>query len=119
MVERRCATTSVVLPCCKAFSAPWTTRSRLGVEGGGRFVQQQDRRIAEHGAGDRDPLALPAGQLDAELAHHRVVAVGKPHDEIMGGGTASGCDDLFLRGANPTIGDVGADAIVEQRRLPG
>ena len=39
-------------------------RHRAGcVEGGGRFVEQQHRRIGRQCAGDRDPLRLTAGEL--------------------------------------------------------
>jgi hypothetical protein len=34
-----------------------------GVEGGGRLVHQEQRRIDGERTGDRDPLALPAGEL--------------------------------------------------------
>ena len=34
----------------------------LGIEGAGGFIQDQDRRIREEGAGDVDPLPLPAGK---------------------------------------------------------
>ena len=36
-------------------------RLALGIECGRRFIEQQQRRIAEDGARDRDALALPAG----------------------------------------------------------
>jgi hypothetical protein len=36
---------------------------RLGVEGTGRLVEQHDRRVAEHGAGDGDPLTPHAGEV--------------------------------------------------------
>ena len=43
---------------------------RLGaaVEGAGRLVEDQDRRILEQGSGDRDPLLLAARQLEPALA---------------------------------------------------
>ena len=49
----------------------------LGVEVGRRLVQDQDRRISQEGAGDRDPLALAAREFDAalELAD-RVMTLG-------------------------------------------
>jgi len=34
----------------------------FAVDRAGRFIEQQDRRVAEQGAGQRDPLALAAGQ---------------------------------------------------------
>ena len=43
---------------------------RLGgrVDRGGGVVEDQDARIGEQGAGDRHPLALPAGEGEATLA---------------------------------------------------
>ena len=51
--------------------------ARLGlvVERRGRLVEQQDRRVAHDGAGDREALALAAGQGHAVLADRRVVAL--------------------------------------------
>ena len=66
---------SVVRPRIRRSSALLDHRLVLGIDRGQRLVQHQDRRIAQHGAGDRDALALPARQLDAALADHRVVAV--------------------------------------------
>ena len=34
----------------------------LGVECAGRLVEHQDPRVAEQGAGDGEPLLLPAGE---------------------------------------------------------
>ena len=38
------------------------------IERAGRLVEQQDGRVAEHGAGERYALALPARQCHAALA---------------------------------------------------
>ena len=35
---------------------------RFGIERAGRLVEQQDRRVAQHGAGEGDALALAAGE---------------------------------------------------------
>ena len=40
----------------------------LRVERAGRFVEQQQRRVAQDGARNRDALALAAGERDAALA---------------------------------------------------
>ncbi len=45
-----------------------------GIEVAGELVAQQDRRLAGHRPGDRDPLLLPAGQLQRQPA----AAVGEP-----------------------------------------
>jgi len=44
---------------------------RLGVEGRGGLVEDQDGGVLEEGARDRDPLALTAGQTCAALADAR------------------------------------------------
>src|ERR1700733_8017147 len=43
----------------------------LRIERRGRFVEQDDRRVLEEGAGDGDALALAAGKLRAVLAAGR------------------------------------------------
>ena len=60
--------------------------ARLGfvVERRGRLVEQQDRRVAHDGAGDRQALALAAGQRQPVLADRRVVAVRLLADELVG-----------------------------------
>src|SRR5437870_779911 len=56
---------------------------RLGVEGAGRLVEDQDRRVAQQGPRDRDALALPAGEPRAPLAQQRVVSLRKLGDELV------------------------------------
>jgi hypothetical protein len=46
---------------------------RFGIEAGGRFVEDQNARIGQDGARDRDSLPLAAGELDAALADDGVV----------------------------------------------
>ena len=58
----------------------------LCVEGRGGFVQDEDGRVLQDGPGDADTLALPAGQASAAVAYHRVVALLRFHDEVVGVG---------------------------------
>src|SRR5215470_4602110 len=46
----------------------------LAVERGGGFIEHQDRSVFQDHARDRDALALAARELDAALAHLRVIA---------------------------------------------
>ena len=46
----------------------------LAVERRGRLVENEDRRVLEDGAGERDTLPLTATELHSALAHMRVVA---------------------------------------------
>ena len=61
----------------------------FGVKGGSRFVQQDDRRVLQDGAGNGYALLLPARQGAASFAHHRVIAFGQPHDEVVAAGAAA------------------------------
>jgi hypothetical protein len=48
----------------------------FGVERAGRLVEQQDRRVAQQRAGDRDALALPAREPRPALAEEGVEPCG-------------------------------------------
>ena len=43
--------------------------ARLAVQRAGRLIGQNQRRLVDHGAGDRHPLLLPAGKLVGLVAH--------------------------------------------------
>ena len=58
----------------------------LIVECGGRLVEDQDRGIAEDGAGERQALALAPGEGCAALADQRVITRGQPENEVFGVG---------------------------------
>ena len=60
----------------------------LGVQGAGGLVQQQDRRVADQGAGDGQALALAAGEGAAALAQRRVEALRQGVEEGLGLGRA-------------------------------
>ena len=47
----------------------------LGIHAGGGIVEDQDARVGQQGAGDRQALLLPAGKGHAALAHLGIVAV--------------------------------------------
>ena len=87
------------------------------IDRGGRIVEQQNRRIEQHGPGDRQPLPLPAGKIEAPFAEHRVVAVRQRGDEVVGGGDFGGLFDLGQRRLGMAEGDVGGDRVAEEERL--
>ena len=68
---------------------------RFGVERGGRLVEDQNRRVLQQRARDRDPLALAAREPLAALADRRVVAVRQRRDEVVRVGGARGRLDLL------------------------
>ena len=92
---------------------------RLGrrVDRGRGVVEDQDPRIDHECPGDREPLALAAGERDPALADHRVVAVGELLDEVMRLRCARGGLDELLRHVGHAEGDVVADARREEERI--
>ena len=54
------------------------------VDGAGRVVQDEDGGIGEEGAGQGQPLALPAREHYAAFADHGVVLLRESHDEVVG-----------------------------------
>src|SRR6059036_2529015 len=69
------------------------------VHGARGFVEDEDRRVPQEGAGERDALALAAGEAQAALANLGVVALRQPGDELVGVGPPGGVHDLPLAGA--------------------
>ena len=75
------------------------------------------RRIEQHGAGDRQPLPLAAGEVEAAFAEDGVVAVRQGGDEVVGRGDLRGLFDLGERRLGMAEGDVGRDGVAEQKCL--
>src|SRR5262252_7486387 len=75
---------------------------RRRIERTGGFVEHEQARIADEGAGDLQPLALAAAEIAAALLDAMIVTPGPLHDFVMDVGVLGGLDDLFLRhGAVP------------------
>ena len=66
--------TKLVRPCHQRDERGLDQRLVVRVERAGRFVEDQDARILEQHARDRQPLALAARELVAALADDRFVA---------------------------------------------
>src|SRR5207245_1034093 len=81
------------------------------------LVQNEDWRVLEDGAGNRDALALAARQAQATLTDDGLVAVRHLRDEIVGKSGAGRRLDGFLRDMRLTISDVVAHRVVEQHRF--
>ena len=90
---------------------------RLAVDGRGRVVEQQDRRLEQHRARDGETLALAARQRVAALAEDGVVALRQLQDEVVGRRDPRGLLDLRRGGAGMAEGDVGRDGVRKQEAL--
>ena len=84
------------------------------VEGAGRLVEDQNARIGHQGAGNGDPLPLPARQAGAAFPHDRVVRLGHFEDEFMRTRELRGSDDALDRHRRIGQRDVVAHRAVEQ-----
>src|SRR5918911_2947637 len=82
-----------------------------------RLIQDQDPRLLEEDAGDREALLLATGVLVATLPDDGLVAVSQFHDAIMNGGRLSGGNDLLVRGIRARIQEVLSDRRVGEIRL--
>ena len=60
------------------------------VHAGGCFVQNQDARVGQRGAGDREQLALSLAQTGAAFAQHGLIFLRQALDERIGVGQFGG-----------------------------
>ena len=93
--------------------------ARLGaeVEVGRGFVEQQDRRVDQPSARQRNELALSRRQRPSAFAHRREVAARGRGDEVVGADSSSGGFHFGVRRRRSPVGDVVADRAGEQERL--
>ncbi|MNG33192.1 hypothetical protein D3C84_1193890 [compost metagenome] len=79
---------------------------RFRIERRGRFVENNQPRIFENDAGDRDALLLPAGQLYAPLANRSIISIRERLDKIMRIRCAGRNHQFFVRRILFAIADI-------------
>ena len=87
---------------------------RFGIEGGGGFVEDENRGVFKDSAGDGDALALAAGEFDAAFAGEGVETFWQGFDKFPSVGEFGGFDDFFVTSVRSGVGDVFADSTVEK-----
>ena len=87
------------------------------VDVGRGFVEDQDLRIGDQGAGEGEQLALADRDIASPLAKLGLVALGQANNEIVGAHRLGGGDDVVERGVSGRIADVVLDGAGEQERL--
>ena len=92
-------------------------RLALGIERGGRLVEQEQRRVAQDRARDRDALALAAGERDAALADRRLETLRQAVDEFGRQRKLGGALDLGVARVRPAEADVVGDRRGEDHRV--
>ena len=108
---------SVVRPAHRLAQREPDARLGRGVDRGGRVVEDQDARVGDERAGDRDALALAARERQAALADHGVVALRQRRDEVVRLRAARRLLDLGVARIRPREGDVVAHRGGEQERV--
>ncbi len=87
------------------------------VQGAGRLVQDQHRRVRQQGTGEGHQLALARRDPAAPLAYVGVVAVRQGGDEVVRADRLRGVLDLLAGGVRAADRDVLRDRSGEQERL--
>ena len=88
-----------------------------GVHARGRLVENQDRRVFQEGAGDREALLLADAEFHPALAELRVETLGETPDEILGVRSAEGLPHFLLGGFGLADAEVLGSGAVEKKTL--
>ncbi len=87
------------------------------VNRGRRVVQDQDGRVGQQGASQRDPLTLPAGEGEPLLTDDRVVAVREIADEAVRPGCPGRGHNRGVSRVRTSVADVGTNRVGEQKTV--
>jgi hypothetical protein len=89
----------------------------LGIQRAGGFVENQNLRIGDDGAGDGKPLALAARQAGAALADRSVIPLGQGGNELVRVGLLRRFNDFIACGLRSAVREVFRDRAVEKKRV--
>ena len=90
---------------------------RLGIEGAGRLIENEDGRVAQDRPGNGNALTLSARQRITPFSDHRIVAQRLFADEAIGMSGPGRSLDLGVGGPRTPHADVGPDRVVEEHRI--
>ena len=86
----------------------------LRVSEGGGLVQHHNGGVLQNGPGQGDALLLPAGEVNAPGAHHRVQPLGQFFQDVIALGGMGGGKHLLPGGIRPGSPDIFQQALLEQ-----
>ena len=110
--------TRAVRPRMSGANACHTAALRHWIEPACRFIEHEDRRILQQGAGKRKTLPFASAQLRAPFAQRRFQPQRQSVDPTVELGRVNSRAERFFRGIRPGKQQVRADARVEKvRRL--
>ena len=85
-----------------------------GVDGGGGFVEDHHRWVANRRTGNGEELALALREACAVATENGVVAVRQHFDKAVGIGELGGVDALFIRRLRVAVADVFHDGVSKE-----
>ena len=85
-----------------------------GIQCAGCFIQYEDAGIFQHYPRKADALLFAAGQLEAAVAYHGVVAFGEGHYHVVNVGYFAGADYFLLGGLIPGKAQIVRNGAVEK-----
>ena len=88
-----------------------------GIEGAGRLIEQEDRRIFQKRPGNADALALPDAQVATAFTDGAVEPLRHALNEIESLGFSGSLFDFGIRRAGFSVGDVFADRGRKEERV--
>src|SRR5581483_12470704 len=88
-----------------------------GVDIGGGLVEDQNARVGQQGARERDKLALPHAEVAPALAYGRIVAAGQMRYQVVRAHSARSLLDLRVARVETAIANVVTNSAGEQERF--
>ena len=100
-----------------ALDGPLDELLGLGVDGAGRLVEDEERRVEGERAREGDELLLADREPRAALAHLGLEALGQALDEAVGVHLARGPADALVRDFRAPEADVAFDRPAEEEHV--
>ena len=101
-------------PMCQRGNSLLNQMLVLRVNAGRGLVQNHNRRVFQHGSGNRNSLLFTAGKRRAALTDYGIISIWQCHDKVVAAGFFRGGDHLFLRSIRAAEFNIVADRIPEQ-----
>ena len=86
----------------------------LWVNAGRGLIQNNNRRIFQHGSGNRNPLLFTAGKRRTALPNDGIISIWQGHNKVMAARFFCSGNHLFLRSVRAAEFDIVTDCIPEQ-----
>ena len=90
---------------------------RPGIDGAGRLVKNECRRICDRGARDGEELTLALGEVGPVAGQHGIISLRKAPDKAVRIGELRCTHHFFIRGVELSVPDILPDSVGKQVRI--